>query len=116
MSSDTLRRGPPEPACGPAIGTCVCDEAPVEEENLDNILEKPMTPKELLELADSEASELDHNPRVVAALRSYAELCASLQYIEEHYVGTLEIREVSVLPADWVKMARDLGWPGLEEL
>ncbi len=31
MSNDTLRCGPPEEACGHAIGTCVCDQAPVEE-------------------------------------------------------------------------------------
>lgn len=84
-------------------------------------MSETMTPKELMELADSEAGEIDHNPRVVAALCSYAELVSALKYLDGDASGFLRslsynLATENVSGPGLVAFARECGWPGLEEL
>ncbi len=58
-----------------------------------------------------------HNalPMVLSALRSCAELLAALSYINDGYTGQLELRETPLVPSELVRLAKAMGWKGLEE-
>jgi hypothetical protein len=70
-------------------------------------MSETMTPKELLELA---CQFID--PRVGAALRSYAELVAALEWLKER--GWWSMAHYG--PDEVVAYAKSVGWAGLEEL
>ncbi len=87
-----------------------------------------MTPKELMELAREcrQAVTDDEMHQVLdqaaAALRSYAELAAALEWLQVNYVvrATEEVVERYRLndclsAGQCVSIARELGWRGLEE-
>jgi hypothetical protein len=57
-----------------------------------------------------------HNalPAMLSALRSYAELVAALEFLEDK--SGVELMNNSFYTAELLSVARELGWPGLEEL
>ncbi len=71
-------------------------------------MSETMTPKELMELAAEMDHDLIGHHHVAAALRSYAELVAALEWLV-NVTGDLNAQET-------VAFAKDAGWPGLEEL
>ncbi len=79
-----------------------------------------MTPKELLEMAAKlDRGVVDYHGEQAAALRSYAELCASLTWMANRGIVAIDPRSeddcVLVDPPRLTQLARELGWPGLEE-
>ncbi len=84
-------------------------------------MSETMTPKELMELADSlesgPSNSYDTN-NAIAALRSYAELVAALEWLDAQPHTGIEYsgHESQCTPEAAVWLAKKLGWPGLEEL
>ncbi len=68
-----------------------------------------MTPKELLALAEGNPS-----PTIRDALRSYAELLSTMQYFSWNTEACKRWDECDT-PEDIVLVAKECGWPGLEE-
>lgn len=80
-----------------------------------------MTPKALMEVAalmrSGRHEQGDCYDTAACALRSYAELVAALEWLDgpgDAYIDSAS--ELTEQPQRAVEIARDLGWPGLEEL
>jgi len=59
----------------------------------------------------------DPYDQAAVALRSYAELVAALEWLDGPGNAFIDsTSELTVQPQRAVDIARDLGWPGLEEL
>ena len=78
-----------------------------------------MAPKALLELAERERRLNYDDDRVEQALRSYAELVSALVYLDKAGASlvpsTVHLR-FGTKPETVLFVAKDRGWPGLEEL
>ena len=85
-----------------------------------------MTPSELMALASSIKDRCSCGCEdsvvmdAVPALRSYAELCAALEYLDGDAASVLKsltdnLQTENVTELGLVSFAKRLGWPGLEE-
>ncbi len=70
-------------------------------------------------MSSCRATNANPSPTIRDALRSYAELVAALEWLDAQQVSvvprTKHLR-FSPQPVSLLFIARDLGWPGLEEL